>query len=277
MYPNPNRPAHLFLKMYESAGHLVGKCLYESSLEGAYKQLVQARFTHSFLAQIIVLCMCYKCLETDDPEFYKSKVCFILNNDMSEIEPVFAEEKFSKYGQLDKVREDSLRDPLQEQQGVEYSKEKGMAPTPVLLPGESQGRRSLVGCHPRGQTESDTTEQLSTALLLMLSHFSRVGLCETPWTVTHQAPLSLGILQMRILEWASMPSSRGIFPTQRSNPGLLYCRQILYFLNHQGSPRMLEWVAYSFSRGTCQPSNQTGVSCFAARFLTSWATQEHPI
>ena len=115
MYPNPNRPAHLFLKMYESAGHLVGKCLYESSLEGAYKQLVQARFTHSFLAQIIVLCMCYKCLETDDPEFYKSKVCFILNNDMSEIEPVFAEEKFSKYGQLDKVREDSLRDPLQEQ------------------------------------------------------------------------------------------------------------------------------------------------------------------
>ena len=30
--------------------------------------------------------------------------------------------------------------------------------TPVLLPGESQGRRSLVGCHLRGRTESDTTE-----------------------------------------------------------------------------------------------------------------------
>ena len=31
-------------------------------------------------------------------------------------------------------------------------------PTPVLLPGESQGRGSLVGCHLWGCTESDTTE-----------------------------------------------------------------------------------------------------------------------
>ena len=33
-------------------------------------------------------------------------------------------------------------------------------PTPVLLPGKSHGRRSLVGCSPRGRWESDTTEQL---------------------------------------------------------------------------------------------------------------------
>ena len=31
-------------------------------------------------------------------------------------------------------------------------------PTPVFLPGESQGRRSLVGCHLWGRTESDTTD-----------------------------------------------------------------------------------------------------------------------
>ena len=31
----------------------------------------------------------------------------------------------------------------------------------------------------------------------------------TPWTVAHQAPLSMGILQARILEWVVMPSSRG--------------------------------------------------------------------
>ena len=31
-------------------------------------------------------------------------------------------------------------------------------PTLMLLPGESQGRGSLVGCHLRGGTESDTTE-----------------------------------------------------------------------------------------------------------------------
>ena len=33
-------------------------------------------------------------------------------------------------------------------------------PTPVFLPGESHGRRSLVGCSPWGCEESDTTELL---------------------------------------------------------------------------------------------------------------------
>ena len=40
------------------------------------------------------------------------------------------------------------------------SLEKAMAPTPVLLPGKSHGRRSLVGCNPQGHEESDTTERL---------------------------------------------------------------------------------------------------------------------
>ena len=48
---------------------------------------------------------------------------------------------------------------------------------------------------------------------------------------------------------------QGIFPTQGSNPGLLHCRRILYRLSHQGIPRMLEWVAYPFSRGSSQPRN----------------------
>ena len=33
-------------------------------------------------------------------------------------------------------------------------------PTPVFLPGESQGWESLVGCHLWGRTESDTTEAI---------------------------------------------------------------------------------------------------------------------
>ena len=46
---------------------------------------------------------------------------------------------------------------------------------------------------------------------------------------------------------------QGIFPTQGLNPGLPNCRQILYHLSHQGSPRILEWVAYPFSRGSSPP------------------------
>ena len=37
----------------------------------------------------------------------------------------------------------------------------------------------------------------------------------TPWTVAHQAPLSMGIFQARILERVAMPSSRG--PSQLRN------------------------------------------------------------
>ena len=36
-------------------------------------------------------------------------------------------------------------------------------PTPVFLPGEFQGRGSLVGCHLWGRTESDMTEDLAVA------------------------------------------------------------------------------------------------------------------
>ena len=38
----------------------------------------------------------------------------------------------------------------------------------------------------------------------------------------------------------------GILPTQGLNLGLPHCRWILYQLSHQGSPRILEWVAYPF-------------------------------
>ena len=71
--------------------------------------------------------------------------------------------------------------------------------------------------------------------------------------------------------WSCHALLQGIFPTQGSNPGLPHCQQILYCLSNQASPRILEWVAYPFSRGTSQPRNQTWVSCIAGRFFTSWA------
>ena len=57
---------------------------------------------------------------------------------------------------------------------------------------------------------------------------------------------------------------QGIFPTQRSNPGLLQCRQILYCLSHLGSPRILEWVAFPFSRGSSQPRDGIQFSCIVS-------------
>ena len=73
-------------------------------------------------------------------------------------------------------------------------------------------------------------------IIAVAQSLSRVQLFVTPWTAACQAPLSMEILQARILEWVVMPSSRGIFPTQGWNPGLLHCRWILYCLSHQRSP-----------------------------------------
>ena len=37
--------------------------------------------------------------------------------------------------------------------------------------------------------------------------------------------------------------------------------------------RMLEWVAFPFSRGSSQPRDRTQASCIAGGFCTSWATE----
>ena len=50
---------------------------------------------------------------------------------------------------------------------------------------------------------------------------------------------------------------QGLFPTQGSNPGLPHFRRILYHLSHQGSPRILEWLAYPFSKESSQTRNWT--------------------
>ena len=38
--------------------------------------------------------------------------------------------------------------------------------------------------------------------------------------------------------------------------------------------RILEWIPYPFSRGTSRPRNRTGVSCIAGRFFTDWPIRE---
>ena len=58
-----------------------------------------------------------------------------------------------------------------------------------------------------------------------------------PWTVAGQAPLSMGFSRQQY--WSELPfPPPGDLLTQRSNTGLLHCRQIRYHLNHQGSPHI---------------------------------------
>ena len=60
---------------------------------------------------------------------------------------------------------------------------------------------------------------------------------------------------------------QGIFLTQGPNPCFLHCRQILYHVSHQGSPRILEWVVYPFSRGLPNPAIKPGSPALQADSL----------
>ena len=57
-------------------------------------------------------------------------------------------------------------------------------------------------------------------------------------------------------EWVAFLFSRGSSQIEGSNPGLLYCRWILYQLGQKGSQRILEWVAYPFSSRSSWPRNR---------------------
>ena len=83
-----------------------------------------------------------------------------------------------------------------------------------------------------------------------------------PWNSTGQ---NTGVGSLSLLQ--------GIVPTLGSNLGPPHCRRILYQLSHKGSPRILEWVAYPFSRGSSWPRTWTGVSCIAGGFFTNWAIE----
>ena len=115
---------------------------------------------------------------------------------------------------------------------------------PVFWPGESHGQRKALWASVHGIEKSWT--RLSNFHSLTLYHEVKVTQsCPTfcipiciysPWNSPGQ---NTGVGRLSLLQ--------GISPTQGSNPGLLQCRWILYQLSHKGSPRILEWIVYSFS------------------------------
>ena len=81
------------------------------------------------------------------------------------------------------------------------------------------------------KAESELTSVIQGCLLNLYLKWSEVAeSCPTLCDPTDCSPPGSsvhGILQARILECVAISFSRGIFPTQGSNPGLLHCRQML--------------------------------------------------
>ena len=101
------------------------------------------------------------------------------------------------------------------------------------------GQRSLA-CSSHGVAELDTTEWLNWL----------IGLYSL-WNFPGQ---NTGVYSCSLLQ--------GIFPTQGSNPSFPHFRWILYQLSHQGSPRILEWVAYSSPVDLPDPGIKPGFPAF---------------
>ena len=66
------------------------------------------------------------------------------------------------------------------------------------------------------------------------------------WTVALQAPKSMGFPPGKNTEMGCHFLFQGIFLIQGSNPGLLHCRQILYYLSHQGRPMITCKARFKF-------------------------------
>ena len=102
---------------------------------------------------------------------------------------------------------------------------QGWEPSHILVPLPTYFSLPLPLPHASTDTLSVTIGSIafSRSEVKSLSH---VQLFVTPWTVAHQAPLSMGFSRQEY--WSGLPfPSPGIFPTQWSTSGLLHCKQML--------------------------------------------------
>ncbi|XP_015774297.1 PREDICTED: apoptosis-resistant E3 ubiquitin protein ligase 1-like, partial [Acropora digitifera] len=123
VHPNSRRPLSKKLKFYEFAGRVVGKCLYESALGSSRRLNVKARFSRSFLAQLLGLRVCYKYFESDDKDLYRSKIKYIEETDPEDLGLVFAEEEYDRQGRLEKtvdLKPGGSHIPVTESNKMEY-------------------------------------------------------------------------------------------------------------------------------------------------------------
>ena len=128
----------------------------------------------------------------------------------------------------------------------------------LLCPWDSPGKNTGMGCHflLQGIFTQGSIPCLLTSPALVVGFFTtsatweaHIYICVYIHMLVAQSCLTLcnpmdcsppgssvhEIFQARILEWVAISFSRGIFPTQGSNPGFLHCMQILLQLSYNGS------------------------------------------
>ena len=104
---------------------------------------------------------------------------------------------------------------------------------------------------------------------------SRVRLLVTSWTAAFQAPPSMEFSRQEYWSGVRLPSPRyTLSEVKVIQSCLTLCDPMDYTVHEILQARILERVAFSFSRGSSQPRNRTQVSCIAGGFFTNWAIRE---
>ena len=94
------------------------------------------------------------------------------------------------------------------------------------------------------------------------------------WHLQHLQHTVHGILQARILEWVAFPFSKESSQPRDWNQVSCIAGRFFTSWATRKSPRILQWVAYPFSSKSFQPRNWTQVSCIGGRCFNLWATRE---
>ena len=87
------------------------------------------------------------------------------------------------------------------------------------------------------------------------------------WLCDSMVYIVRGILQAKLLEWVAFPFSRGS-SWPRDRTQVSWIAGRFFISWARGRPRILEWVAIPFSRGSSWPRDRTQVSCIAGGLLT---------
>ena len=93
----------------------------------------------------------------------------------------------------------------------------------------------------------------------------------TLWTIVCQASLVHGDSPGKNSGVGCHAFLQRIFLTQGKKPRSPTLQADNLPLSHQGSPRILEWIAYTFSRESSQLRTWTRIFCIAGRFFTNRA------
>ena len=102
---------------------------------------------------------------------------------------------------------------------------------------------SLLECVPKRRQHWEKLIKLE--MVLLLSRFSHVQLCVTPWTIAREAPLSMEFSRQEFWSGFAMPSSR-----------------------ESSQPRDRTWV--SCSAGRFFPTESPRISVYKAKLMAKW-------